>query len=56
MQEILTENFPTVTEKLSKNLNDFTQLWRQWPCLLKVKSITAKIFGSNFWDSRDYPL
>jgi len=29
--------FLTVSEKSSKNWNDFTQLWRQWPCLRKVK-------------------
>jgi len=26
--------FLTVTELLSKKWNDFTQLWRQWSCLL----------------------
>jgi len=31
--------FLTVTEELPQNWNDFTQLWRQWPCLLKSKSI-----------------
>jgi len=30
--------FITVTEKSSKNRNDFTQLWRQWSCTVYSKS------------------
>jgi len=29
--------FLTATEKSSKSWNNFTQLWRQWPCLLQIK-------------------
>jgi len=33
--KILARKFHTVAEKSWKT-NHFTQLWRQWPCLLKV--------------------
>jgi len=39
IQKIFAWKFLTVTEKSSKKRNDFTQLWRHWPRLLKVKAM-----------------
>jgi len=48
--------FLTVTEKSSKNRNGFTQLWRHWPRLLKVKIRLASYSFSQYRSYTDFNI
>jgi len=48
MQKILPENSLPLPRNRRKKRKDFTQSWRQWPCLLKAKiRITSYRFSQS---------
>jgi len=56
VRKISPENPVPLSRNRQTNRNDFTQLWRQWPCLLKVKIHSTSYGFSQYRSYKEFDI